>query len=262
VTGVQTCALPISQATGDELVPIIPLIDTALSSLRRVCQSLPGGATASATAPVAASAASASTTALGGSHTLPTAIRLERALQQLIARLARESRKDLQLDTLGLELVPADWYTTIYDVCAELLANAAEHGIETTAGRIAAGKDRIGRLQLHFIARPGGLELSMRDDGRGLDTNGIFRSAIAAGFWPANDTTHDPREAARLIFKPGVTTATSGEGRGGGLRRVLAQLKGLGARIRVSSERNHHLQLRADLPCIAKSQQVGRQARA
>ena len=51
------------------------------------------------------------------------------------------------------------------------------------------------------------MELSLRDDGRGLDVTGIFRSAIATGHWPEHDTTRDPREAARLIFKPGVTTA-------------------------------------------------------
>jgi anti-sigma regulatory factor (Ser/Thr protein kinase) len=247
------------QATGDELLPIIPLIDSALSSLRRVCQSLPG---ATASAPASVAAASATTASLsGGSHALPTAIKLERALQQLTARLSREHRKELQLDTLGLELVPADWYATLYDVCAELLVNAVEHGIETTAGRVAAGKDRIGRLQLHFAARPGTLELSMRDDGRGLDVEGIFRSAIAAGFWPAGDAQRDPREAARLIFKPGITN-TDDASRGGGMRRVLAQLKSLGARIRVSSERGHHLRLCADLPRAGEESGVGRQARA
>jgi len=248
-------------ATGDELLPIIPLIDTALSSLRRVCNALPGGAAVSGSA-AAAKTATASTASLGGTSHLPTAIRLERALQQLTARLAREHGKELQLDTLGLELVPDDWYTPIHEACAELLANAAEHGIETPAGRIAAGKARIGKLQLHFTARHGVLELTMRDDGRGLDVRGIFRSAITAGAWPVDDARRDPRDAARLIFKLGVTTASGGEGRGGGLRRVLTHLKGLGARIRVSSEHNHHLQLRAELPVVEIEQPLRRQALA
>lgn len=249
-------------ATGDELLPIIPLIDTALSSLRRVCHSLPTGDATPVLAPAVPTTPSTVTASMSGSRTLPTAIKLERALQQLIARLSRQYRKDLQLETLGLESVPADWYATLYEVCAELLANAVEHGIESTAGRIAAGKDPIGRLQLHFTTRPGVLELSLRDDGCGLDVKGIFRSAIAAGFWSASETTRDPREAARLIFKPGVTTAADAEGRGHGLRRVLSQLKGLGARIRVSSERGHHLRLVADLPRVEHEEEAPRKARA
>jgi chemotaxis protein histidine kinase CheA len=249
-------------ATGDELLPVIPLIDTALSSLRRVCQSLPAPvpaqAVVSATAVAKASSASLASTA----DTLPTALKLERALQQRSARLSREHHKELRLDTLGLDLVPADWYATLYDVCAELLANAAEHGIETAAGRTAAGKDRIGQLQLHITRRSGGLELSMRDDGRGLDVPGIFRAAVATGHWPEHETTHDPRDAARLIFKPGVTTAIEKDGRGGGMRRVLTQLKSLGARIRVSSERGSHLRLCADLPPPASGVDLRRQARA
>lgn len=250
------------RATGDELLPVIPLIDTALSSLRRVCQSLPAGEAAPELEPAGGTEPSAATTSMSRSRTLPTAIKLERALQQLIDRLSRQHRKDLQLETLGLELVPGEWYATIYDLCAELLANAAEHGIEPAAARIAAGKDRIGHLQLHFTPRPGILELSLRDDGNGLDVEGIFRSAIAAGHWSGSDATRDPREAARLVFKPGVTTATDRSGRGNGLRRVLTQLKSLGARIRVSSERGHHLRLCADLPRIASEAEARPQARA
>ncbi len=250
------------QATGDELLPIIPLIDTTLSSLRRVCQSLPAPAVAQPGASPAAVAPATTASLTSPADTLPTALKLERALQQRSARLSREHRKELRLDTVGLDLVPADWYATLYDVCAELLANAAEHGIETAAGRTAAGKERIGQLQLHLTRRSGGLELSMRDDGRGLDVPGIFRAAIATGHWPEHDTTRDPREAARLIFKPGVTTAIEKNGRGGGMRRVLTQLKSLGARIRVSSERGGHLRLCADLPQPASGLDVRRQARA
>jgi len=249
-------------ATGDELLPIIPQIDTTLSSLRRVCQSLPAPASTQPGAAPAAVAAATAASLTTAADTLPTALKLERALQQRIARLSREHRKDLRLDTLGLDLVPASWYATLYDVCAELLANAAEHGIETAAGRTAAGKDRTGQLQLHLTRRAGGLELSLRDDGRGLDVPGIFRSAIASGHWPEHDTTRDPREAARLIFKPGVTTAIEKDGRGGGLRRVLTQLKSLGARIRVSSERGGHLRLCADLPTPASGLDARQPARA
>lgn len=247
------------QATGDELLPIIPLIDISLASLRRVCHALPGGGDRAARVPSTAITGGAANSAR---DTAPTALQLERALQQCTARLGREHRKELRLDARGLDLLPDDWYATLYDVCAELLGNAAEHGIETAAGRTAAGKDRIGQLQLHVTQRAAHVELSMRDDGRGLDVPGIFRSAIATGHWSKDDTARDPREASRLIFKPGVSTAIDRSGRGGGLCRVLVQLKSLGARVRVSSERGGHLRLCADLPAPAAGMDLRRQARA
>ena len=189
------------------------------------------------------------------------AAKLERALQQLTTRLARDFRKELVLETEGLERLPDSLYTTIYDVCCELLTNAAEHGIESPAARLAAGKDTKARLQLQLRARPGGLTLNMRDDGRGLDVTGIFRSARRLGLWPDDGRNGDPREAARLMFKPGVTTSGDAA-RGKGLRRVLTQLKKLGARIRVASERGQHLRVCADLPQSAVAGEPVTRARA
>lgn len=233
--------------TGDELVPIVAMMDGALASLRRVCHALPVPAGAANSRPAKPVRSGSVTTAAAGDRSTATAAKLERALQQLTTRLARDFRKKLSLETEGLERVPMDLYTTIYEVCAELLTNAAEHGIESPAARHAAGKDSTARLQLQVRVRPGGLTLNVRDDGRGLDATGIFRSAAGNGLWPADGRNGDPREAARLIFKPGVTTSDD-PARGQGLRRVLTQLKKLDARIRVSSERGSHLRLCADLP--------------
>ena len=250
--------LELPLATGDELLPIIPMIDAALASLRRVGQSLPTVAAAARATPLHAGSVTA---ALESAPPKLAPPKLERALQQLTRRLARDFRKDLELETEGLERIPADWYNTIYEVCAELLANAAEHGIESAAARHAAGKPATAHLQLQVRARPDGLTLNLRDDGRGLDATGIFRAATHLGLWPAGEKPGDPREAARLIFKPGVTTSDD-PARGQGLRRVLTQLKRLGARIRVSSERGNHLRLCADLPHSAAAPASGAHARA
>lgn len=251
--------LHLPSATGDDLLPILPLIDAALASLRRVCHVLPVGSEASVNpSPARAGTATAS---VPDGRSQPTPVKLERALQQLMVRLARDFRKEMVLEAEGLELVPAALYTTIYDVCAELLGNAAEHGIESPAARHAAGKDRTARLQLQVRPRPGGLTLSVRDDGRGLDAAGIFRSATHLGLWPADAQDGDPREAARLIFKPGVTTSDD-PSRGQGLRRVLTRLKQLGAHIRVSSERGRHLRVCADLPHSAAAGAPSERARA
>jgi hypothetical protein len=239
--------LHLPSATGDELLPIVAMIDGALASLRRVCHALPVPADAASAEPAKPLRSGSSTASLEAERSRPTPVKLDRALQQLTARLARDFRKDLSLETEGLERVPTELYTTFYDVCSELLANAAEHGIESPAARHAAGKDATAHLQLQIRGRPGGLTLNVRDDGRGLDATGIFRSAARHGLWPDDGRSADPREAARLIFKPGVTTSDDPL-RGQGLRRVLTQLKKLGARIRVSSERGRHLRLCAELP--------------
>lgn len=244
------------KATGDELIPIIAAIDTVLAAVRSACQYLPVA--------VEHQGGRGDQTAIQ-QLLMPQqagACRLELALQQLAARLAREFRKELRFEAHGLELLPKEWNSALYEVCGELLRNAVEHGIETTAGRVAAGKDRTGRIELQITPQVGGFELSMRDDGRGLDVPAVFRSAIEAGAWPADDKLHDPRQAARLIFKPGVTTAAEPAGRGHGTGRVLTQLKALGARIRVSTESGSHLRLCADLPSAAGTEQRDQLVRA
>jgi len=102
--------------------------------------------------------------------------RLLAALQQLTERLGQEHRKNVALVALGLEDIPESWISALFDLLAQLLRNAVEHGIEASAQRSAQGKPEEGTIVVEFMRRDdGSFELNMHDDGRGVDAERITR---------------------------------------------------------------------------------------
>jgi two-component system chemotaxis sensor kinase CheA len=77
------------------------------------------------------------------------------------------------------------------------------------------------------------------DDGRGIDLDSVRRRAVEAGILHA-DLAADlaPSDVAALVFRPGVSTATSVSevsGRGVGMDAVKATIEGLGGRVELES---------------------------
>jgi len=227
-----------AQPTGDDFLPVIPLLDAVLTTLRIVCPPESIGATG-ADAPANDDSGGAAATAQ---------CRLEQALQQLTSQLATDHRKQLRLKARGLENVPEDWYSTIFDVANQLLRNAAEHGVEASEQRRAAGKPECGTLELEFALRPEGSELVLRDDGQGLDADRILDAGIERGFVADDPAARDARRAAGLIFRPGLTTASNADGRGQGMCIVRDQIRRLGGQIQISSKKGRYTSVRAELP--------------
>jgi two-component system chemotaxis sensor kinase CheA len=127
-----------------------------------------------------------------------------------------------------------------------LLTNAVVHGIESPAGRRAAGKPEEGVLALSAVSRSGRVAIEVADDGRGLDEERILARAAALGMEPGEST--DPHA---LIFLPGFTTAeqVSGlAGRGVGLDVVAAAVRALGGTIAVRSRPGQGTVFLLDLP--------------
>lgn len=176
--------------------------------------------------------------------------RLALALQQLAERLAGELGKRVELTINGLEQVPDDSASAFYDILSQLLRNAIEHGIETQAERIAAGKNIRGALLVEFQQRHGGQsELIVQDDGQGLNVERIVHAAVSSGL--INDDTtlaQDPRQASKLIFHPGLSTASEPAGRGLGMRIVRDNVKRLGGQIQVATKRGQFARIRIRLP--------------
>jgi signal transduction histidine kinase len=175
--------------------------------------------------------------------------RLVLALQQLADRLAGEQSKRIELSFVGLEEVPENLFTSIYDVLAQLLRNAIEHGVESPAQRSAAGKNPCSALLAQFSVRGGQAELIFQDDGQGLQASLILQAGIQRGLID-NDSllANDPRQASSLIFCPGISTAADTAGRGLGMGIVRDHVKRLGGRIQVATKRKQFTRIRIRLP--------------
>jgi two-component system chemotaxis sensor kinase CheA len=126
----------------------------------------------------------------------------------------------------------------VSDPLLHLVRNAVDHGIETPVERGRASKSARGLVRLSAIAEGSRVRLRVSDDGRGIDPSHIARAAREQGIINA-DASLGMREALRLIFRPGFSTAasvSSVSGRGIGLDVVEHALEQAGGEMRVWSE--------------------------
>jgi len=119
-----------------------------------------------------------------------------------------------------------------------LLRNAIVHGIEPQDARRAAGKHETGELLVEIRQEGNEVVIRFADDGRGLDLERIRAKAAQQGLL-AHDGALSEREAADLIFRPGLSTAdqvTELAGRGVGMDVVRSEAGALGGQVFAVSE--------------------------
>jgi two-component system chemotaxis sensor kinase CheA len=163
--------------------------------------------------------------------------RLARAVRQV----ARDHDKDVRLVVTGAETeIDKLIVEELTDPLLHIIRNAVDHGIETTADRLAAGKPAIGSLKLNAYQKGSHVVIEIEDDGGGIDPARILAHAISRGQLTAEqgaDLTAD--ELRQLIFVPGFSTAkevTDISGRGVGMDVVKTNISRLGGVIDLDSE--------------------------
>lgn len=131
--------------------------------------------------------------------------------------------RGVQLDRIQVE--------ALRDVMVQLVRNSVAHGIESPELRRAAGKPECGQITIEATPRGDALSIQVRDDGGGVAAGWLRSLAAARGL-----VIDDPREAARLIFEPGVSSApivTELAGRGVGLDVVRQRVERLHGSVHV-----------------------------
>jgi two-component system chemotaxis sensor kinase CheA len=124
------------------------------------------------------------------------------------------------------------------DPLLHIVRNAVDHGVETPAERLAAGKSERAVVRLEASAEGSRVVLKVADDGRGLDALRVTRAAAERGIIEPG-TVLTKEQAVRLIFRPGFSTASSVSsvsGRGVGLDVVERAIELVGGGLRVASE--------------------------
>jgi two-component system, chemotaxis family, sensor kinase CheA len=138
----------------------------------------------------------------------------------------------------------------IGDPLVHLVRNSIDHGIEKPEVRTAAGKPAAGTVHLEAFHRGSAIIIEVSDDGQGLDSERILAKARARGLVGASET---PSQEAiyELIFLPGFSTAeqtTDLSGRGVGMDVVRRNIKSLGGKIDIRSERGRGSRFTISLP--------------
>lgn len=155
---------------------------------------------------------------------------------RMVRDLAKELKKEIEFVIEGKETeLDRTVIDEIGDPLVHLLRNAIDHGIETPAERIAAGKPAQGLVNL--IARHEGnnVFIEVMDDGRGLNIDAIRNKAVEKGLVTANDAeAMSEDEIIRFMFHSGFSTAkvvTDISGRGVGLDVVKNKIESLNGEI-------------------------------
>ena len=161
-------------------------------------------------------------------------------LPRLVRDLEQELGKRIELHMSGQETeLDRQVMELIRDPLTHMIRNAADHGLETTEQRRAAGKAEAGRITLSARHEGGAIVIEVSDDGRGLSVSRLRAKAVALDLLSAAEAEQmSDAEAMQLIFRAGFSTAsqvTSVSGRGVGMDVVRSNIEQIGGVIELRS---------------------------
>ncbi|MCM1321864.1 MAG: chemotaxis protein CheA [Bacteroides sp.] len=138
----------------------------------------------------------------------------------------------------------------LLDPIMHCVRNSVDHGIESAANRLAAGKQEEGTLLLKASNEGNMIVIDIVDDGKGIDVAKVRQKAIDRELIHPSKIISD-QEAFQLIFHAGFSTAdkiTNVSGRGVGLDVVKTQIDKLNGTVTVSSEQGKGTKFSIRLP--------------
>ncbi|KQQ33305.1 chemotaxis protein CheA [Duganella sp. Leaf126] len=146
--------------------------------------------------------------------------RLFQKFPRLVRELAKDLGKEVELTIEGAETeVDRVVVDSLYDPLVHMLRNSLDHGVESPADRLAAGKPAKSYISLKAWQEANSVMIVLQDDGKGMDPVMLRNKATQKGLISesANLTTE---ECYQLVFLPGFSTkevASSVSGRGVGM---------------------------------------------
>ncbi len=164
------------------------------------------------------------------------AFRARGILRDLMTRVG----KDVQLTIIGEKLeLDAGTLRNLEPVLLHLLRNSYDHGLEDSVDREELGKPTQGKIELALKRRGSMFDLSIRDDGRGIDPNHISQIAKSKGLSLTDTSTSD--RLLSVLCQSGFTSAKSVSdisGRGVGMDVVASQVTIMNGKLSLVSEIN------------------------
>jgi two-component system chemotaxis sensor kinase CheA len=159
-------------------------------------------------------------------------------MPRLVREVAAKTHKKVRLEMVGETTeVDRSIIERLGDPLTHIIRNSVDHGVESPAARIAAGKPEEGVIRLSAEHRGGKIIIQIKDDGAGINSERVLRKAREKGLVrPDASLTED--EIANLIMLPGFSTAetiSDISGRGVGMDVVRSNIQEIGGRISVKS---------------------------
>jgi two-component system chemotaxis sensor kinase CheA len=170
---------------------------------------------------------------------------------RLVHDLSRKLGKKVELKLTG-ESTELDKTVLekIGDPLVHLVRNALDHGLESPAQRLAAGKSETGTLELNAFHEGGSIIIEVKDDGAGLNKERILAKARERGLVESDAQLSD-EHIFNLIFVAGFSTAdtiSDVSGRGVGMDVVRRNINDLGGHVQIFSTQGKGSTIRIRLP--------------
>lgn len=150
---------------------------------------------------------------------------------RLVRDLSQTVGKELRLKISGgTTELDKNITEALKDPLVHIIRNTADHGIEPTEVRRQLGKDPVGTISIGAKQVGSRVEITVSDDGAGLNLAKIKARAVEARILDPAET--DEKRILSMIFEPGFSTAektTSLSGRGVGMdvvKRNIEKLRG------------------------------------
>src|SRR5436309_8634451 len=174
---------------------------------------------------------------------------LPRMVRDLSAELGKQVLVDIEGGDVELD---REMIEMIRDPLTHIIRNAVDHGIETPAERLKAGKREIGILCVSARQSGNQILIDIHDDGHGIDGAKLVEKAIATGTLDkAAAAQLTAREQLALIFEAGLSTAkevTAISGRGVGMDVVRSNVERIGGVVDVESKTGQGVRLTLRVP--------------
>lgn len=172
---------------------------------------------------------------------------------RMIRDLAKTLDKKVELIITGAETeLDRTVIDEIGDPLVHLLRNSLDHGIESIADRIAAGKSETGTVHLRAFHSGNHVFIEVEEDGRGINREKVKEIAIKNGVVTLEEAKRlEDSEINMLIFAAGFSTAdkiSDISGRGVGLDVVRTKITSLGGNVTIDSEPGRGTKFSIQLP--------------
>jgi len=161
------------------------------------------------------------------------------AYQRLVEQTAMQLEKNvvLVIDDRAIKF-DRTVLSCVSAALGHLLRNAVDHGIESAALRVNAGKPARASILIACTVNARGIAVTVTDDGAGIDTRAVWRCALAEQLID-QDEDFSEEKALELLFNPAISTkplVTQVSGRGVGLNAVKTTIEQLHGTVSVASE--------------------------
>ncbi|MBF0260627.1 MAG: chemotaxis protein CheW [Magnetococcales bacterium] len=160
---------------------------------------------------------------------------------RIVRDLAHKLGKKIDLELRGGDVdLDKSVIEHLSDPLTHMIRNVADHAIELPQDRLASNKPEAGQVELAAYHENGMVNISLADDGAGIDAERVKAKALERGVITERQAdTMSEEDALDLIFAPGFSMAkkvSDVSGRGVGMDVVRTNIEKLGGTVQILSK--------------------------